>query len=264
MHPVFHVLGRELSAYLLFTVLAAAAAAALALPALRRTGMSGKRAAGLLAGMCAAFLVGARLWNAAVNPGNFAGPLKWYSLRLAGLSLYGGVLGAGAVLLAALRLRKQPILPALDAMTFPGGVSFCIARIGCFCNGCCAGRATRCALGVVFPVREASRQTLRTVLPFFSPVQTVHPTQLYELAGAAAGLPVILCLCKRFRLRDGAAFLLYAAWFSAVRLAVLPLRALTYPDTVRNIIYPAIYLGIVVSGVMAALLRGRRRETACR
>ena len=40
MHPIFHVFGRELSAYLLFTILAAAAAFALAIPALRQAGLS--------------------------------------------------------------------------------------------------------------------------------------------------------------------------------------------------------------------------------
>ncbi len=261
MHPIFHVFGRELSAYLLFTILAAAATFALAIPALRQAGLSRARAAWLLAAMCAAFLVGARIWNVAINPGNFAGALKWYSLQLAGLSLYGGVLGAGLALAAALHRWETPIFPALDAMTVPGGVAFCIVRIGCYLNGCCAGRATRCIFGVVFPVREASRQMLKEAVPFLSPVQTVHPTQVYELVGAAVGLPLIIWLCRHFRMRDGALFLLYGAWFSAVRLAVLPLRALTYSSVVKTVIYPLIYLLFCLCGIVLALLRGRQRET---
>jgi len=258
MHPIFRIFGCELSAYLLFTILAAASAAALTLPALRRVGLSTKRTAGLLTVMCAAFLVGARLWNAAVNPGNYLGTLQWYSFRLAGLSLYGGVSGAGLALIAALHLWKLPIFPALDAMTVPGGVSFCIVRIGCFCNGCCAGRATHSPLGVVFPVREASRQALQDVMPFLTPVQTVHPTQIYELVGAAVGLPIIIYICRRFHLREGALFLLYGAWFSAVRLAVLPLRALTYPEAVKTVFYPLVYLGTIVFAIALTLYRGRQ------
>ena len=197
----------------------------------------------------------------AINPGNFAGALKWYSLQLAGLSLYGGVLGAGLALAAALHRWETPIFPALDAMTVPGGVAFCIVRIGCYLNGCCAGRATRCIFGVVFPVREASRQMLKEAVPFLSPVQTVHPTQVYELVGAAVGLPLIIWLCRHFRMRDGALFLLYGAWFSAVRLAVLPLRALTYSSVVKTVIYPFIYLLFCLCGIVLALLRGRQRET---
>ena len=263
MHPILHVLGLEIPAYSFCAVLAAAVASLLALPALRRAGLSTARAAGLLGMMCAAFLVGARLWNVAVNPGNFTGALKWYSLRLAGLSLYGGLLGAGLVLAAAVHKWRKPIFPVLDAMTVPGGVSFCIARIGCFLNGCCAGRATRSPLGIAFPAKEASHELLSEYLPFLSSAHTVHPTQLYELAGAALGLPLAAALVRRFHLRQGALFLLYSAWFSAVRLAVLPLRALTYPDAVKNVVYPLVYLGIMVFGVVLTLRRGRQDSGAC-
>ncbi len=260
MHPLIHVFGLEIPAYSFCTVLAAAVAVVLALPALRRAGLNKARSAGLLAMMCVAFLIGARLWNVAVNPGNFAGSLKWYTPRLAGLSLYGGLFGAGLVVAASLPLWKKPIFPVLDAMTVPGGVSFCIARIGCFLNGCCGGRVTGCPLGIEFPVRDASRQLLREALPFLSSVNTVHPTQLYELAGAALGLPLVVLLVRRLHLRHGATFLLYSAWFSAVRLAVLPLRALTYPDAVKNIVYPLIYLIIIICGITLTLRRGRQTE----
>ena len=258
MHPILHILGREVSAYFLCTVIAALTASALALPALHRAGLRTARAAALLGIMCAAFLVGARLWNVAVNPANFAGALKWYSLRLAGLSLYGGLLGAGAALAAVLHLWKKPILPALDAMVVPGGVAFCIARVGCFLNGCCAGRATRCPLGIAFPSKEAAQNLLGGYLPFLSAVRTVHPTQLYELAGAALGLPLILLLVRHFRARQGTAFFLYAAWFSAVRLMVLPLRALSYAGAVKTVIYPLLYLSVILLGVIIPIWQRRR------
>ena len=61
MHPVFLISGWEIPAYTLCAFLAAAAAIALALPALRRTGLGAVRSEGLLGMMCAAFLIGARL-----------------------------------------------------------------------------------------------------------------------------------------------------------------------------------------------------------
>lgn len=258
MHPVLHIFGLELAAYPLFTLLGAIAAAALAFPSLRRLGLCRTQAAGLLAVLCAGYLIGARLWNVAISPNSYLGAFKWYTLRLTGLSMYGGVLGAGLVLLAAMHLWKKPVWPAMDGMTVPGGVAFCIARVGCFLNGCCAGRATSCALGVVFPVSSAAQKAVSSSLPFLRSEYPVHPTQLYELAGAALGLPLIYRLCRRLHLRQGALFLLYAAWFSAVRLAILPLRALPYRAAVKTIVYPLLYLLVIAAGIGMTILRGRR------
>ena len=63
---------------------------------LLRAGFSRRGAAVLLLCACAAFLIGARLWNVAVNPGDFGPQRPWYVLRMTGFSLYGGLAG-GAV-----------------------------------------------------------------------------------------------------------------------------------------------------------------------
>lgn len=261
MYPLFDINGWEIPAYNLCASLAAIVGCALALPALRRAGLGLARAIVLLLIMAAAFLIGARLWNTAANPGNYLGGLKWYSLRWAGLSFYGGVMGAAAALVAALRLWKQPVWAGLDTMTLPGGVAFCIARMGCFLNGCCAGRATSGPLGVIFRAKADYQQVLSEWLPFLSASRAVHPTQLYELAGAALGLALVFWLVKRLRLRQGAFFLLYSAWFSAVRLAVLQLRALTYPNIIKTIVYPLLYVTIILLGITITLWRGRARLT---
>lgn len=258
MHPLFIVFGREIAAYTLFTFIGAGAAFALALPALKREGMSTGQAVCALVLMCVAFLVGARIWNIAVNPWNFMGDLKWYSLRLKGLSMYGGVFGAGLILLALLRLWKKPVWPMLDAMAVPGGVSFCIARVGCFLNGCCTGKATTGPFGVIFPSKESGQQAIQEMLPFLQVTRTVHPTQLYELLGAAVGIPVVILICRRLKLKDGSLFLLYGAWFSAVRLAVLPLRVFTYADGVKEICYPLLYGALILLGIVFTMIINRR------
>ncbi len=251
MHPTFQFLQWEIPAYTLFTCLGALAAAALALPALIRAGLGRAQAAWLLACMCAAFLAGARLWNVAVNPSNYLGSLRWYSLRLSGLSLYGGLTGALATLILALRLWKKPLRPAMDAMAIPGGISFCLCRIGCFLNGCCAGRATSSPLGIRFPSKASPLPTWGAQWLFLSAADRLHPTQLYELAGAALGIPLVLLL-RRKDAKAGTLFWLYCAWFSAMRLAILPFRALTYAGLVKDVIYPLLYGGLVVAGLVLA------------
>ena len=257
MHPVFSLGGLEVHAYALFTWLGALTACALALPGLRRAGMTTARSAAALGSMCLCFLVGARLWNAAVNPGSYLGAFKWYTLRLAGLSLYGGAAGAALALWLWARVSRVPVLAALDAVTAPGAAAFCLARVGCFLNGCCGGKATDGPLGVLFPAKTA----LPGVLSFLQN-RPVHPTQLYELAGAAAALAAVWLLCRRFDAAPGSRFLLYAALFSLVRLIVLPYRALSYPEAVTRIVYPALYLAVIAGALILAARINRRPGAA--
>lgn len=245
MHPVFTLGGMEIHAYALFTWIGAAAAFLLALPALKRFGMTAAQAAAALLLMCACFLAGARLWNVAVNPDNFLGSLKWYTLKLAGLSLYGGLFAATAALALYAKAKRVEILRGLDAMTVPGGVAFCFARLGCFLNGCCSGIATNGPFGVVFPGNALPEGSLPGLLSFVNS-RPVHPTQLYELAGAAIGLAGAVWLSRKRFPQPGARFFLYAAFFSAARLLVLPLRVLPYPAVISNIFYPGLYLAIIL------------------
>ena len=158
MHPVFLLGGLEIYAYALFTWLGAGSACILAMPGLKRAGMSAMQRWGVLILMCICFLVGARLWNVAVNPVNYMGEFKWYTLKLAGLSLYGGLISAVAALILFVKVCRLRIFPILDAMVVPGSVAFCFARIGCFLNGCCGGKATNSSFGVLFPDYNAGEQ----------------------------------------------------------------------------------------------------------
>lgn len=252
----FTLFGRELYSYALTAALAAVAGAALVWPALARRGWSRRASALTLLAMCAAFMLGARLWNVAVSPGSYGPERPWYALRLTGLSLYGGILGAFMPLLLAVRRMKKSLWAALDAFTVPAAAAFCIARVGCFLNGCCRGVQTSLPWGVVFPslIGEVDLGPLGVVN--FNP--PVHPTQLYELLGAALGVPLALCAARRFALPDGGRFLVYGVWFSAMRLCVLPLRALRYSLWIKWGVYPALYLSLIATGVL--LLRRRLRD----
>ncbi len=247
MAPVLSVFGLELHSYLLAALLAALTSAALSWAALGKLGWTPVSCALTLLAMCAAFLIGARLWNAAVSPGAYGPDRPWYRLQLSGLSFYGGLLGAFPVLLAAARRTGKDLWAALDAFTLPAAAAFCIARAGCFLNGCCGGIATRLPWGVVFP-SPLSETALRALglAAFRTPV---HPTQLYELLGAALGIPLALWAVRRFSFPGGGRFLVYGIWFTAVRLGVLPLRALSYPAWVRWALYPALYLALIAAGI---------------
>ena len=80
--------------------------------------------------------------------------------------------------------RKQAALD-LVALTIP--LPFMLAKLGCFCNGCCYGLPCALPWAVVFP--PGSRHAPAGI--------PVHPTQLYEIIGILAFLWVFRRLDRR-------------------------------------------------------------------
>jgi len=238
----------QISAYGLFTVLAAAAGTALAAAALRREGLGLFRSALLLLMMAAGLLIGARAWNVLANPGGYGGGMTPLSLRLAGFSLYGGIAGALAVFLAAVRLWRRRAWPLLDALVLPAAAAFALMRIGCFLNGCCGGVATRSSLGVIFPQRAGAEALPGQALPFLPSVRAVYPTQLFEAALALLALIPVFVLRARKNVPTGVPFLVYGVEFTAMRLLVLPLRYLPYRPAV-------IYAALIAAGLALLVFR---------
>ncbi len=254
-----------IKSYTLFTVLAALAGVLTALPLLRREGLRAKQAGPLIALMAAAFLIGARLLNAAVNPDAYGESLNLFSLKLAGLSVYGGIFGALGMLLLWARLTKRNPLPLLDALVLPSGLGFALARAGCYLNGCCAGIPTNSVWGVRFPMRggeEAALGGLFSLLGKNSVAVSVYPTQLFEMALALLGIAPVLWLYFRKKLPPGGTFLLYGVWFSAMRLMILPLRSLPYPEPVVRWIYPLLYMALIFVGLLLLRRVYKKAETA--
>lgn len=259
MHPDLNLFGHTVKAYRLFALAAACACMLCAFPLLRRAGLPIKKTLALLTLMAVFFLAGARLLNYALNPAAYGGSLRLFSLTFAGFSVYGGILGClGAVFLFA-RFAKADAFALLDAMTLPGALAFSLARVGCFLNGCCGGIPTDSPLGVVFP--QDRYALIAPFLPILGQREiAVHPTQLYELALALPGLIPFLFLGAGKRRATGVPFLVYALWFTAMRFAVLPLRALPYSAGVTNAFYPAFYAAVLLS--CAFLLYRRTRNTS--
>jgi phosphatidylglycerol:prolipoprotein diacylglycerol transferase len=245
-----------IKSYTLFTVLAALAGVLTALPLLRREGLRAKQAVPLIALMAAAFLIGARLLNAAVNPDAYGESLNLFSLKLAGLSVYGGIFGALGMLLLWARLTKRNPLPLLDALVLPSGLGFALARAGCYLNGCCAGIPPNSGWGVRFPMRGGERRRRRA---FFSAARKkqrgglLYPTQLFEMAPRAAGAcPGAVAVFPQKSCRLGGDFCSTAPGFSAMRLTILPLRSLPYPEPVVRWIYPLLYMALIFDGAFTS------------
>ena len=209
---------------------------------LRRSGLSMGGVIVLYIAVCITFVIGARLWNVAVEPDSYNKARPWYSLRTGGFSTYGGITGALVVFLFAAVITRTRLLKILDSVTIPGAAAFSVARVGCFLTGCCAGKETDLPWGVVFPHADDVSASLTNI-------HAVHPTQLYELILALIGIPLCLFIVKKSKAGTGGLFFIYGVWFCTMRLIVHPLRDLPYSLLVLEIIYPVLYYVLIVAGI---------------
>lgn len=253
MYPelTIHLFGTTITllSYSVMSFLGALLGVLLALPALKKAGLRSGEKAVLLAAMAVFFLIGARLFNFIVNSDAYGTGLSLTSLRFVGFSLYGGVLGALAEVLMWGLFKKKSVWPVLDALFLPAAAAFVMARIGCFLNGCCAGKATDSVFGVVFPSNQKNQDLLASVFTVFSVKDVaVYPTQLFEAVLALVGLIPAFLVNRRRKFSAGTSFFVYGIWFTAMRWAILPLRSLPYSDGITRIFYPALYGFLILVG----------------
>jgi phosphatidylglycerol:prolipoprotein diacylglycerol transferase len=136
-----------------------------------------------------------------------------------GLAYYGGFLFAVPFAFYYVRKHRLGWWRTAD-LAAPGimlGLFF--GRVGCFLNGCCYGKVTRSALGVVFPPgstpwrAQVDAHLIRTAdvaLP-------VHPTQLYEAIGCLAVFAVLYFVVRPRRRSFGQVFAWMLLLYAVVR-----------------------------------------------
>lgn len=154
--------------------------------------------------------------------------LAWARFWSGGLTFYGGLFAAGVAGVWSARRDGLGVAATLDraAMAVPLGLA--VGRLGCFFAGCCFGAPTNSALGVVFPpgsdasVAQAKAGELASRALWSHPV---HPTQLYEAAGALALAAFIAFVVRPRQKREGQSFLVFCIGYAAVRFGLEFLRA---------------------------------------
>jgi phosphatidylglycerol:prolipoprotein diacylglycerol transferase len=118
-------------------------------------------------------IVGAKLWHVVDTPSEFR-QMGWRVLwDTGGFAWFGGlVFGISALVIQGIR-AKIGALRILDLAAPAAAFGYGIGRIGCFLSGDgCYGKPTHLPWGMAFP---------NGIEPVYVPV---HPTPLYELAGA--------------------------------------------------------------------------------
>ena len=151
-----------------------------------------------------------------------------------GLTYYGGFLLAVATAWFLSRRWKWPFVPLCDLAAPLVALGLAFGRMGCFLAGCCFGKVTDSPLGVRFPQYSDAYRHHRDLFPDLLRAQhdalgtyqslPVHPTQLYEMAGALA-IFAYLWFYRRKRIAyQGQALATLLTAYPALRFALEFLR----------------------------------------
>lgn len=156
-------------------------------------------------------------------------PMAILRVDQGGLMFYGGLIGAGLVLMLYARIYKQHLLSITDLMLAVVPLGHAFGRIGCFMHGCCYGKLTDSCIGVCFPrgspawweqvssVPPLIERTALTSLP-------VIPTQLIESAANAILFVALFRLYPRYYTQRGFITGCYLIGYALLRFAIELLR----------------------------------------
>lgn len=244
MYPYIEIFGHAVQSYYLCAISAGIVGIVLSVIFLL------KKRQGIWAVMLPVFvsvsaLVGARLLNFIINPRAFSGEFSVWTLSYRQLSLMGGLITGVVTIIVYCILKKEKIAGIADAFTIPAAAGIILLKLGCFLNGCCHGKPTDGAFGMVFPANAAKYDFINSLIGLSAKSPVVHPTQLYEIAGAVAAISASIVLPRIFKTKDGSRAAIFASLFSAARWIILPLRELPYDRQIVTIVYPCLYAAII-------------------
>jgi phosphatidylglycerol---prolipoprotein diacylglyceryl transferase len=126
-----------------------------------------------------------------------------FDFNMRGLVYYGGLFLAIPACLIVVKRMKLPLGPVADSVGLILPLSIAIARVGCFLNGCCAGKPSGLPWAVTFTGTNVA----------------VHPTQLYEMILDLIAFSILFAVRKRIR-RDWDLFFLSLAAYGVIRFTV--------------------------------------------
>lgn len=205
-------------------------------------------------------LIGARWLNYITNPGAFRVGIPVWAFAYRQLSLMGGLI-AGVIVIMIYGVLKKESLPGLtDAFTVPAASGIILLKLGCFLNGCCHGKPTESPFGMTFPANEFKYRFINSLKAVSAKSPIVHPTQLYEIAGAFVAIAAAILLPRVWKMSEGSRAAIFIAVFSAARWAILLLRELPYDRQIVTTFYPCLYAAMICCSVCFLIKHGFTRK----
>jgi phosphatidylglycerol:prolipoprotein diacylglycerol transferase len=244
--PGFDLLGRTLGPFTLHSygvLLAIAFITGLWVAArqAKAAGLDSARVTDMAVYVLIAGLIGAKVLLVIVEWGFYArNPRELLSILQSGGVFYGGLLGALPVAWWYARKHALPPWRTADALAPAVVIGQAIGRLGCFCAGCCYGRAADVPWAVTFRDTYASR-TVGTPLDI-----PLHPTQIYESLATLAIFFVLIRMTPRKRF-DGQITLAYIFLYAVARFIIESFRGDAVRGTVMGLFSTSQFIALLTA-----------------
>lgn len=208
MHPVFFTFGPiSVATFGLLLALGIGAAVVVTGRLSERAGLDRALGADALFACCIVALVFSRVTYVVASP-QVESLRTVLALGSGGLSGYGALFGAALGASVVLSRRGAPLLPWFDAAVPGVLLAVALGRLGCYLEGCDFG----------VPLTAVAPPWLKR-LGSFPQHGSVHPTQLYEGAGALA-LAVLSAAARSAQRAHGQLLLGAVLGYAALRFSV--------------------------------------------
>jgi phosphatidylglycerol:prolipoprotein diacylglycerol transferase len=252
MHPILIDLGRlKIYSYGFMLALSFLVGILLAAKRAERRGVDPDAIYDLSIILVIAAVIGSRGLYILTHLDNYKSILDIVALWQGGATYYGGLILAVLGAVVYLRRKGVPFLKAADICSPSIAAGIFLTRIGCFLSGCCFGRETHCAVGLVFPPDSPAGH--------FFPGLAVHPTQLYS---SLYGLVIFICLLlvERKQKYDGFLFAIFCLLYGSARFIVDIFRYYESSATVMDLMtYNQLLSLLLIAYGAYLLIKGSRK-----
>ena len=209
-------------------------------------------------------VIGSRLLYVAFHLEQYSNPLEIFALWQGGATFYGGFLLALAASYWWVQKHNLNFLTVADIVAPGIALGLVFTRVGCLLSGCCFGKPTHHAWGLVFPPDSpagsaAALAAARLGLDHVA----LHPTQIYSSLKGLIIFVALMTLQPVLRKR-GSTFGLFLILYGIGRFTIDFFRF--YEDNARVLMglsfNQVISLGLMAIGLVVMLRRERSTAPA--
>lgn len=247
MHPVLFELGRfQIRSYGFMLAVSFLLGIWLAGRRAKRYGIDPQKILDLSVIIILSAVVGSRLLYVVFHLDQYRNPLDVFALWQGGATFYGGFLLAMAASYWWVQRNGISFLTMADVMAPSIALGLVFTRVGCFLSGCCYGKPTDGALGIVFPPDSpAGSAAIALAQQLGRDHVALHPTQVYSSIKGLIIFAVLMALQPRLK-KSGSTFGLLLVLYGIGRFVVDFFRM--YEDNAR------ILLGLTFNQVISVAL----------
>jgi len=203
MHPILVHLGKlQVRSYGFMLALSFLLGIWLAGRRAKKAGVDPQKILDLSVIIIIAAVVGSRLLYVVFHLDQYSNPLDMLALWEGGATFYGGFILAVLASYWWLQKHSLPFLQVADIMAPSIALGLVFTRVGCFLSGCCYGKPTSMAWGVVFPPSSpAGSAALVMAQERGVDHVALHPTQLYASLGGLVIFTILMLSQPRLEKR---------------------------------------------------------------